>query len=151
MKRKTTLLTLLAASALLAACGPSGTSGTTAQTPSSTDESTNTATTPEETSSSTSTTVNRSIEIVTEPTSIFVTKTLQLEVNAENGTVAYSVEGEAASVSETGLVTGLAAGKATVKAYLVEDETVFDTIELDVVDTILDTAVNPTVWDYEGL
>ena len=77
--------------------------------------------------------------------------TLQIEVNAENGTVAYSVEGEAASVSETGLVTGLAAGKATVKAYLVEDETVFDTIELDVVDTILDTAVNPTVWDYEGL
>lgn len=151
MKRKTTLLTLLAASALLAACGPSGTSGTTTQTPSSTDESTNTATTPGETSTSTSTTVNRSIEIVTEPTSVFVTKTLQLEVNAENGTVAYSVEGEAASVSETGLVTGLAAGKATVKAYLVEDETVFDTIELDVVDTILDTAVNPTVWDYEGL
>jgi len=152
MKNKTTFLSLLAVSALLAACGGNKPNASSTPAPASSHTPTPTSSvTPGQSSSNSSLEVKRSLEIVTEPTSLFVSKTLQLEVKATNGTVAYSVEGDAVSVSETGLVTGLAAGKATVKAYLVEDEKVFDTIELNVVDTILDTAVNPTVWDYEGL
>lgn len=150
-------LLILSAALLLVGCGPS----TSSSSPSSSAEeseseltSSSEVSTPEESESPSSEStpeVVKSVAITTEVNEVFITKTLQIEAEVEGGTLAYSVEGEAASIDATGLLTAIAPGKVTVKAYLVEDETVSDTLEVTVLDTIVDTSVNPDSWNYEGV
>lgn len=148
-------LLILSAALLLVGCGPSTSSSSS---PSSTEESESDVTssevsTPEESESSTESTpeVVKSVEITTTTNELFITKTLQIEAEAEGGTLAYSVEGEAATIDATGLLTAVAPGSVTVKAYLSEDETVSDTLEVTILDTIVDTSVNTGSWNYEGV
>lgn len=94
------------------------------------------------------------VEITTTTNNLFVTKQLQLEAtsNQDNPTIVWSVDNaEVATISATGLLEALQPGKVVVTAKLSDNETVLDTFEVTISNTLLNLGTNPDHWDYSGL
>ncbi|HOE15304.1 MAG TPA: Ig-like domain-containing protein [Candidatus Paceibacterota bacterium] len=155
MKKKN-MLWVLAFVALLVGCGtkPPVTSDPTSESPTTSHVSTTSEEDPTSQEDPTSEVVlNPAIAIEEGERSLYITKSIVLTATVTDSTdaVVWSTSDEDIATVNDGVVTGVAPGEVTITAALAGSPTIKDSVEVTVIDTIIDATINPTAWDFERI
>ena len=93
------------------------------------------------------------VQITASATEFFVTKQLTLTAQATDtdSAIVWSSSDPTKATVDGGVVSAVAPGKTTITAALANDASVKDDVEITVLDTVMDSEINPTAWDYSGM
>lgn len=143
--KKHNMLLVLPLIALLAGCGPdTSSSNTSSTTPTPTTPTSTTTPTPAPTPT---------IEISGEVTKVYITKQITFTAETKNTTdsVVWESSDATKATVEGGVVTALAPGEVTITASLSKEATIKDEVKITVLDTVIDSSVNASAWDFTSI
>ncbi len=142
--KKRNMLLVLPLIAFLAGCGPDTTSS----------GSDNTSTPPATSTTSEETPVpTPTIKISAEVSKVYISKQITLTATTKDTTdkVVWASSDTTKATVDGGVVTAVAAGEVKISASLSGDATIKDEVTITVLDTVIDTTINASAWDFTNV